>query len=66
MPKDRLQEGENPQAIYPHDARHWIAVYQEMIKFKTELLAAGVRRKTTGGSPPAALAFSAVFSADRT
>ena len=39
MPKDRLLEGEDPQTVYPHDARHWIAVYQEMIEFKTELLA---------------------------
>ncbi|HET9410502.1 MAG TPA: winged helix-turn-helix domain-containing protein [Candidatus Dormibacteraeota bacterium] len=39
MPDDRLLEGEDPQTIYPHDARHWIAVYREMIDFKEELLA---------------------------
>ena len=39
MPEDRLLEGEDPQTVYPRDARHWIAVYQEMIDFKTQLLA---------------------------
>jgi len=39
MPEDRLLEGEDPQTVYPRDARHWIAVYQEMIEFKTQLLA---------------------------
>ena len=39
MPEDRLLEGEDPQTIYPHDARHWIAVYREMIDFKVQLLA---------------------------
>ena len=38
MPEDRLLEGEDPQTIYPHDARHWIAVYREMIDFKDQLL----------------------------
>jgi len=39
MPEDRLLEGEDPRTIYPHDARHWIAVYREMIDFKDQLLA---------------------------
>jgi len=39
MPEDRLLEGEDPQTIYPRDARHWIAVYREMIDFKEQLLA---------------------------
>ena len=39
MPEDRLLEGEDPQTIYPRDARHWIAVYREMIDFKDQLLA---------------------------
>src|SRR5579859_7976543 len=39
MPEDRLLEGEDPQTVYPHDARHWIAVYREMIDFKVGLLA---------------------------
>jgi DNA-binding response OmpR family regulator len=35
---DRLLEGENPMTMYKQDARHWIAVYQQMISFKDELL----------------------------
>jgi DNA-binding response OmpR family regulator len=36
---DRLLEGENPGSVFPRDARHWIAVYREMITFKDDLLA---------------------------
>jgi hypothetical protein len=35
---DRLLEGENPKTLVPKDARHWIAVYREMIVFKDDLL----------------------------
>lgn len=35
---DRLLEGEDPRTIYKQDARHWIAVYRQMISFKDELL----------------------------
>src|SRR5438045_5559514 len=35
---DRLLEGERPRTVFPQDARHWIAVYREMIGFKEELL----------------------------
>jgi len=35
---DRLLEGEDPASIYKQDARHWIAVYRQMISFKDELL----------------------------
>ncbi len=35
---DRLLEGERPRTVFPQDARHWIAVYREMIGFKDELL----------------------------
>ena len=35
---DRLLEGEDPATIYRQDARHWIAVYRQMISFKDELL----------------------------
>src|SRR5438876_8790005 len=35
---DRLLEGERPRTVFPQDARHWIAVYREMIEFKDELL----------------------------
>ncbi len=38
MPEDRLLEGENPKTLFPQDARHWIAVYREMIGFKEQLL----------------------------
>jgi DNA-binding response OmpR family regulator len=36
---ERLLEGENPSTTYQQDARHWIAVYRQMISFKDELLA---------------------------
>jgi DNA-binding response OmpR family regulator len=39
LPEDRLLEGENPNTLFPQDARHWIAVYREMIAFKDQLLA---------------------------
>jgi len=39
MPEDRLLEGEDPQTVFARDARHWIAVYREMIDFKDQLLA---------------------------
>ena len=35
---DRLLEGEDPATTYRQDARHWIAVYRQMISFKDELL----------------------------
>lgn len=35
---DRLLEGENPTTTFKQDARHWIAVYRQMISFKDELL----------------------------
>jgi DNA-binding response OmpR family regulator len=36
--EDRLLEGEDPKTLFAHDARHWIAVYREMIDFKDQLL----------------------------
>jgi DNA-binding response OmpR family regulator len=35
---DRLLEGEDPATIFKQDARHWIAVYRQMITFKHDLL----------------------------
>jgi hypothetical protein len=35
---DRLLEGENPSTMFKQDARHWIAVYRQMIAFKDQLL----------------------------
>jgi hypothetical protein len=36
---DVLLEGEDPATLFARDARHWIAVYREMIGFKEDLLA---------------------------
>jgi hypothetical protein len=35
---DRLLAGEDPETIRPQDAQHWMAVYAEMIGFKTHML----------------------------
>jgi DNA-binding response OmpR family regulator len=35
---DRLLDGEDPKTEFAQDARHWIAVYREMIAFKEGLL----------------------------
>ena len=47
---ERLLEGEDPASIYKQDARHWIAVYRQMIAFKDELLA---RMRATARTLPA-------------
>ncbi len=47
---ERLLEGEDPASIYKQDARHWIAVYRQMIAFKEELLA---RMRATARTLPA-------------
>jgi len=42
-----LLEGEDPDTQYAQDARHWVAIYRELIAFKTNVLArvhAQVRR----------------------
>lgn len=47
MPEDRLLEGEDPQTVFAQDARHWVAVYRELIAFRSDVLArvqAQVRR----------------------
>ena len=49
---DKLLEGENPATTYNQDARHWIAVYRQMIAFKDQLL--GRMRAQVGALPPAA------------
>ena len=48
---DRLLEGEDPRTLFAQDARHWIAVYREMIEFKEGLLS---RIRTLLTSLPAA------------
>ena len=49
---DRLLEGENPSTMFRQDARHWIAVYRQMISFKDQLLAR--MRAQVRTLPPAA------------
>jgi DNA-binding response OmpR family regulator len=49
---DKLLEGENPASTYRQDARHWIAVYRQMIAFKDQLL--GRMRAQLDTLPPAA------------
>ncbi len=34
----RMLRGENPDTPYADDARHWIAVYRELLGFKQDLL----------------------------
>jgi DNA-binding response OmpR family regulator len=48
---DRLLEGENPTTMFKQDARHWIAVYRQMIAFKVQLL--GRMRAQVRKLPPA-------------
>jgi DNA-binding winged helix-turn-helix (wHTH) protein len=48
---DKLLEGENPATTYNQDARHWIAVYRQMIAFKDQLL--GRMRSRVNALPPA-------------
>ena len=47
---DRLLEGEDPATSFTQDARHWIAVYRQMIAFKDELL--GRIRANVKALPP--------------
>ena len=35
---DRLLPGEDPSSRHPEDARHWMAVYSELLAFKQEIL----------------------------
>ncbi|MBO0744683.1 MAG: hypothetical protein J2P43_06675 [Candidatus Dormibacteraeota bacterium] len=36
---DRMQPGEDPDSGLPEDAAHWTTVYQELIRFKRDLVA---------------------------
>lgn len=36
--RTRLLRGEDPATEYPDDARHWIAVYNELLGFKQDVL----------------------------
>lgn len=35
---NRLLPGENPKSTDPEDALHWVAVYEELYRFKAELI----------------------------
>jgi hypothetical protein len=48
---ETLLEGENPATTFRQDARHWIAVYRQMITFKHDLL--GRIRSQVGALPRA-------------
>ncbi len=37
-PVDDLLDGEDPETAHPQDARHWIAMYREMIAFNLDLV----------------------------
>jgi hypothetical protein len=32
-----LLDGEDPDTLHPHDAVHWVRVYEELLRFKTAL-----------------------------
>ena len=37
---NRLLEGEDPDSTYPDDAKHWVAVYAELLGFKENVVEA--------------------------
>lgn len=49
----RLLPGEDPATPYPEDAPHWVAVYDELVHFKQELVAQ-LKAKQDEVTPPAA------------
>ena len=57
----RLLPGENPDTIYLDDAAHWIAVYGELLSFKTEMLRVAKDRMKSMTAP----ANSEVANTDR-
>jgi hypothetical protein len=42
---DRLLQGEDPNSSDPEDARHWAAVYGELLSFKEDLLSTARQRQ---------------------
>jgi DNA-binding response OmpR family regulator len=54
---DSLLEGENPDTRFAQDARHWIAIYRELIAFRSAVLA---RVPAQVRTPPAAERASAI------
>jgi len=56
LASDDLLEGEDPDTQYAQDARHWVAIYRELIAFKASVLArvqAQVRRLPATSRPEA-------------
>jgi hypothetical protein len=41
---DRLLHGEKPETRYVEDAQHWLAVYEELLRFKREIIGLTRRR----------------------
>ena len=39
LASESLLEGEDPETQYAQDARHWVAIYRELIAFKSNVLA---------------------------
>jgi DNA-binding response OmpR family regulator len=39
LASESFLEGEDPDTAYPQDARHWVAIYRELIAFKSNVLA---------------------------
>jgi hypothetical protein len=35
---DRLLDGENPETAFVDDARHWMQVYGELVRFKEDVM----------------------------
>ena len=48
---ERLLPGEEPDTVYPDDARHWVEVYSELLAVKGELIT--VTREARRGADPA-------------
>lgn len=47
LASENLLEGEDPDTLFAQDARHWVAIYRELIAFKTSVISrvqAQVRR----------------------
>jgi hypothetical protein len=45
--RDRLLEGEDPASRDPEDALHWVRVYEELYRFKADLVMQARRRLAT-------------------
>lgn len=43
MDPNRLLEGEDPSTPHPEEARHWVAVYSELLTFKEKTISSAQR-----------------------